>query len=71
VLFWAGALLVLLGGVRVLMHAFNTHLGWGIACLVLPALLLFFGFTHWELAKKPTLAMVLGLGLMLASVKYV
>ena len=68
-LFWAGVLVALLGGIFVLIHAFNTHIAWGIACLVLPALLLFFGFTHWDLAKKPTLVMCAGLAMMLAAVR--
>jgi hypothetical protein len=64
-LFWVGLIVMILGGIKVLVHAFDTSMGWGVVCLVLPALLLLFGFTHWDLTKKPMGAMLVGFAVML------
>lgn len=68
-IFWLGLLTAIGGGVRLIMHAFNTHLAWGIGCLVFPALLLAFGFAHWDETKKPTLVFIAGLAAMLMSTR--
>jgi hypothetical protein len=60
-------------GVQILIMAFKTSVGWGLASLFIPFAILVFVFKHWEQTKKPflyTLACLpvylIGFGLMFA-----
>jgi hypothetical protein len=54
-----GIALSVIGGIWLLITAFQESVGWGVACLLLPIVGLIFVFLHWEEAKKPFL---IGLG---------
>lgn len=58
----AGMILAALGGlamlvfmVQILIIAFKTSVGWGLASLLLPFAILVFVIKHWEATKTPFL----------------
>jgi len=55
------------GGIWLLITAFQESVGWGVACLLLPIVGLIFVFLHWEDAKKPFLISVAGNLLLIAA----
>ena len=74
ILGWALAALsgiaMLVFGIQILIMAFKTSIGWGLASLLIPFVILVFVFKHWDQTKTPflrTLAClpvyVIGLGL--------
>jgi hypothetical protein len=69
VLFWGGLALALLAGIRLVVLAFNENVWWGVACLIVPGVLLLYGFLHWHTVKKPFLVFLAGLGAMLFSTR--
>jgi hypothetical protein len=42
-------------GIQILIAAFKTSTGWGLASLLLPFAVFVFVFKHWELTKTPFL----------------
>jgi hypothetical protein len=42
-------------GIQILIVAFKTSVGWGLASLLIPFAILVFIFTHWEDTKTPFL----------------
>ncbi len=48
-----GVIICLIGGLLFLVAAFRTSIWWGLACLFLPIVSLFFLIVHWSEAKKP------------------
>ena len=50
-----GLLLFAFGSLWFLVAAFRVSLWWGLACLLLPVVQLFFLIVHWPHARKPFL----------------
>ena len=50
-----GLLLFVFGGLWFLVAAFRESIWWGLACLFIPIVQLFFLIVHWPEAKKPFL----------------
>ncbi|WP_339137893.1 MAG: excalibur calcium-binding domain-containing protein [Candidatus Electrothrix sp. GW3-4] len=65
-----GALLVLIGSLWFIIAAFRVHIFWGLGCLLLPLVPLFFLFLHWRAAAKPFVVFVLGGVLACSGVYY-
>jgi hypothetical protein len=63
-LFYAGAIVAIIGGLWLLIMAFQTSIAWGIACLLLPFVSLIFVITHWDEAKPAFLTSLGGMGLI-------
>jgi hypothetical protein len=53
------------GFIWLLVKAFQESVGWGVACLLLPFVSIFFVFMHWPEAKRPFMVSMAGLGLQL------
>jgi len=64
--FWAGLVILLLGWLSFLIAAFRISIWWGLGCLLLPFVSLFFLILHWRKAKIPFLLQLIG-WLLLAS----
>jgi hypothetical protein len=60
-LMYVGFAIAFVGGLWLLYKAFCQSLLWGIACIFLPFMALFFVLFHWHEAKKPFLTNVAGL----------
>ncbi|MFH1465468.1 MAG: hypothetical protein ABIO70_13860 [Pseudomonadota bacterium] len=60
ILFAVGGFSILIGGIWILVLAFATHLGWGLACLFVPLARLVFVLTHWERARLPFVVQLAG-----------
>lgn len=56
-----GLVLAFIGGLWFLVAAFRESVLWGLACLFIPIVQLFFLIVHWDEAKKPFLLQLLGL----------
>ena len=50
-----GSIAMLVFSVQILIKAFQTSVGWGIASLLLPFAILVFVAKHWEATKTPFL----------------
>lgn len=46
---------MLVFGVQILILAFKTSIGWGLASLIIPFAALVFVFKYWDAAKQPFL----------------
>jgi hypothetical protein len=60
VFYYVGLLVSLVGWIWIVVQAFKTHVGWGIASLLIPLVSLIFALTHLNVAKKPLLVSVVG-----------
>jgi len=60
-----GLLLLVFSGLWFLVTAFRESIWWGLACLFLPFVQLFFLIVHWPVAKKPFFFQLLGLALII------
>jgi len=60
-----GILIAIVGGIWLLVVAFRESLLWGLACLVVPIVMLLFVATHWSESKTPFLVQVAGWALFL------
>jgi len=49
----AGLVLFVVGGFLFLVAAFRESVLWGLACLFVPIVSLFFLIVHWPVARKP------------------
>jgi len=61
-----GCALVLVGDIFMLVAAFRTTVWWGLGCLFVPLVQLFYLYTHWRAAKGPFFLQMLGAGLFFA-----
>ena len=68
-LFWGGLAVALFSAIRLIVIAFNESVWWGVACLVVPGVLLLYGFLNWHTVKQPFLWFLGGLGAMLFSTR--
>jgi hypothetical protein len=59
-----GMALLLIGSIGIIVTAFRTHVGWGLACLVVSIIQWVFVATHWPRAKRWFITQILGLALM-------
>ncbi|HEV2695177.1 MAG TPA: hypothetical protein VG347_19945 [Verrucomicrobiae bacterium] len=62
-----GIVIYLVGWLAVLIAAFRESILWGVACLLLPIVQLFFIIVHWSKAKKPFFLQLLGLVVMIVA----
>jgi len=60
----AGGLFLLAGHVRISVLAFRKGPGWGVNCLLVPGVALFFVLTHWDEAGSMFLLQLAGAGLL-------
>lgn len=60
-----GYALAIVGGLWLLVLAFQTSLGWGLGTLIVPFVSLVFVFAHWDDAKRPFILQIVGVGLIL------
>jgi hypothetical protein len=68
-LFWIGLLVALGAAIRLIVLAFNQNTWWGVACLLIPGVLLLYGFLNWHDVKKPFLWFLAGLAGMFFSTR--
>jgi hypothetical protein len=59
-----GSLIVLIGSILFLIAAFRESILWGLACLFISPVSLFFLIVHWSKAKNAFFIQLAGLGLM-------
>lgn len=68
--FWAGFLIFVLGGLGMLLAAFKTGVLWGLALIFLAPTAIVFLFLHWDSAKDPFKLQLLGLAVMFGAVYF-
>ncbi len=59
-LYGIGILLATVGGIWIVVIAFQESVLWGLGCLLIPCIALYYVITHWEKTKKPFLIEVAG-----------
>ena len=59
-----GIIMFVIGGFWFLIAAFQESIWWGLACLLLPIVQLFFLIVHWREAQKPFGLQLLGMAVM-------
>ena len=68
VLLFVGLAIGLVGGIWLLVVAFQESVWWGIGCLLLPIVSLIFVILHWQEAKKPFLIQLAGVAFVILSI---
>jgi FtsH-binding integral membrane protein len=68
ILLGSALVLMLIGGIWFLVAAFSESILWGLACLFIPLVQLFFLIVHWNSAKKPFGLQLLGLVAVVAGI---
>lgn len=63
-IFVLGMLIFVVGGFLFLVAAFRESILWGLACLFLPIIPLFFLIVHWQAAKKPFFIQLTGFAVL-------
>ena len=61
----AGLLVAVVGGIMIMVKAFQTSLAWGLLCLLVPITILVFIFMHWPEARKGFLISLGGAGILI------
>lgn len=59
-----GMILMVIGGLWLLVEAFKASVLWGLGCLFVPIVSLFFVATHWSESKTPFLLQLAGVVLL-------
>jgi hypothetical protein len=59
-LFILGMILAVVGGIWLLVVAFQESVWWGLGSLLLPFVSLIFVIMHWQVSKKPFLISLAG-----------
>jgi uncharacterized membrane protein len=72
ILMWGGIIGGAVFGIQILIMAFKTSIGWGLACLLLGIPTLIFVAKNWAMCKTPFLRMlacyvVMGIGMALSA----
>ena len=67
-LFYLGMLGSIIGGIWFLLEAFSENILWGLGCLFLPFVSLFFLIIHWNKAGKPFLLQMASIAPIVAGV---
>ena len=65
---FAGVIAIIAGSVWMLVRVFSESILWGLGCLFLPLVSLFFLIVHWRQAKDPFFLHLLGIGLIFGAV---
>ena len=65
ILYGIGTLIAIVGGLWIVVIAFQESVLWGLCSLFIPCVALYYVITHWEKTKKPFLIEVAG-GLLCA-----
>jgi len=60
-----GIVIIVIGGLGFLIAAFRESILWGLACLFIPIVQLFFLIVHWPEAKRPFFLQLLGLAVLI------
>lgn len=63
----AGFFLAVVASLWLLVRAFSESILWGLGCLFIAPVWLFFVIVHWRQAKDPFLLWLTGLGLVLGA----
>lgn len=63
-----GGIVMLVGGIWILVKAFQESIVWGLASLFIPIVALVFVVTHWQDAGKPFLIYLAGLAVYMVGV---
>jgi hypothetical protein len=63
-----GGILSFVGGIWLLVAAFQTSVWWGLGSLLVPFVSLIFVIMNWQVAKKPFLISVVGTVVLLFAV---
>ena len=66
VLQFLGLIIFVIGGILFLVEAFKTSLLWGLGCVFLTPVTIFYLAFHWATARKPFAIQMVGLLLLLA-----
>ncbi len=61
---FAGVIAIVAGGFWMLVRAFSESILWGLGCLFLPLVSLFFLIVHWRQAKDPFFLQLMGIGVI-------
>lgn len=61
-----GVAIYLVGGIWLLVKAFQESIWWGLGSLLIPLVGLIFAIMHWAQCKKPFLIALAGLVLIIA-----
>jgi hypothetical protein len=56
---------MLIFSIQILITAFKTSIGWGLASLLIPFAILVFVFTNWQATKTPFLRSLIALAVAL------
>lgn len=56
-----GCIAMIVGGLWFIVKTFEESVLWGLGCLFVPFVSLFFLFLHWDKAGKPFLLQIAGL----------
>ena len=59
-LYAIGSVIAIVGGIWIVVIAFQDSVLWGLLCLFIPCVALYYVITHWEKTKKPFLIEVVG-----------
>lgn len=68
IIVFVGWLLGVAGGIMMLVAAFSAGILWGLGCLFVPFVSLFFLVLHWDVAKRGFLTSLAGTGVALCGV---
>ena len=63
-----GGIVMFIGGIWILVKAFQESILWGLGSLFVPIVGLVFVITHWEQAGKPFLVQLAGLVIYLVGI---
>jgi hypothetical protein len=66
ILLGVGGLIALVGGIWLLVVAFQESILWGLGCLFVPFVGIVFAIMHWPVARRPVLVWAVGFVLILA-----
>ena len=58
-----GFVIMVIGGIGTLIAAFRTSVLWGLGCLLVSPVSLFFLIIHWDVAKNPFFLQLIGLAI--------
>jgi hypothetical protein len=59
ILTWVGSIGMLVFTIQILIHAFKTSIGWGLASLLIPLVIFFYVAKNWAACKTPFLRWLL------------
>ncbi len=55
-----GLIIALIGGIWIIVLAFQESIWWGLGCIFVPFVSLIFAIMHWNIAAKPFLISLAG-----------